>query len=228
MEQFPIFLNMANFPCAVVGGGEVAYRKISALLKAKAQICVISPEINADIKALVQNKQIDWQQQNWQADSIAGKRLVVAATDNNQVNKQIFEYCEAHNILVNTVDQPDLCRYTTPSIVDRSPIVIAISSPSIPRSISISRLPSFGFVKDKPTQKEFISPASNTHGDSSHTTSDVSTVSIASLKLKVEDGSGGRTKEKFRPSLDIPPIAVFRSRLTPELLLLLPVVLPTI
>ncbi|EWH10431.1 siroheme synthase [Catenovulum agarivorans DS-2] len=128
MEQFPIFLNMANFPCAVVGGGEVAYRKISALLKAKAQICVISPEVNADINTLIETKQIDWQQQNWQADSITGKRLVVAATDNNQVNKQIFEYCEANNILVNTVDQPDLCRYTTPSIVDRSPIVIAISS----------------------------------------------------------------------------------------------------
>ncbi|MER2491235.1 siroheme synthase CysG [Catenovulum sediminis] len=128
MEQFPIFLNLDNFPCAVVGGGDVAYRKACALLKAKAQLTIIAPDICQELAELIAEQNIEHIAQVWTPNLIADMRLVVAATDDETVNTKIYEYCEAHKILINAVDQPAICRYTTPSIVDRSPILIAISS----------------------------------------------------------------------------------------------------
>lgn len=128
MEQFPIFLNLNNFPCAVVGGGDVAFRKASALLKAQAELIIISPEVCDELKQLIDDNQLTWINQSYQDKLIEDMRLVVAATDDENVNAQIYTYCEAHKILINTVDSPKYCRYTTPSIVDRSPILIAISS----------------------------------------------------------------------------------------------------
>ncbi len=128
MEQFPIFLNLKNFPCAVVGGGDVAFRKASALIKAQAELTIISPEICAELQELIEAHKITLIKQDYQAELIEDMRLVVAATDNETVNEAIYQYCEANKILINTVDSPKYCRYTTPSIVDRSPILIAISS----------------------------------------------------------------------------------------------------
>ncbi|KMT65808.1 siroheme synthase CysG [Catenovulum maritimum] len=128
MEQFPIFLNLKSFPCAVVGGGEVAFRKITALLKAKAELTVISPELSPELQNLLAQKKFTYIAQAYSEALIKDMRLVVAATDNETLNESIYHYCEANKILINAVDQPSACRYTTPSIVDRSPVVIAISS----------------------------------------------------------------------------------------------------
>ncbi|WP_017444917.1 siroheme synthase CysG [Gayadomonas joobiniege] len=128
MQQFPIFLNLSGFPCAVVGGGEVASRKVSALLKAGAELTVIAPKLSPELAELADQKQFTYRQSPWAAELIKDMRLVVAATDDNAINQQIYHYCETHKILVNAVDQPDICRYTTPSIVNRSPLIIAISS----------------------------------------------------------------------------------------------------
>ncbi|WP_111976966.1 siroheme synthase CysG [Algibacillus agarilyticus] len=128
MEQFPIFLNLNDFPCAVVGGGDVAFRKVTALLKSQAHVEIISPDLCKELAALLSHEHLTWLKAEYAAEHIQDKRLVVAATDDSVINKQIFDYCEANKILINTVDQPEFCRYTTPSIIDRSPIVIAISS----------------------------------------------------------------------------------------------------
>ncbi|MCU4677130.1 siroheme synthase CysG [Catenovulum sp. 2E275] len=128
MEQFPIFLNLTNFPCAVIGGGDVAYRKASALIKAQAELTIIAPKICDELVELVQQHNINLIQKNYDSNLIKDMRLVVAATDDETVNAEIYQYCEANKILINTVDSPAYCRYTTPSIVDRSPILIAISS----------------------------------------------------------------------------------------------------
>lgn len=129
MQQFPVFLNLNQFACAVVGGGDVAYRKVTALLKAQAEVTMIAPELCSELAKLAQeNDKLHWLQDYYRDELIKDMRLVIAATDDDEVNAQIHHYCEANKILVNAVDQPALCRYTTPSIVDRSPILIAISS----------------------------------------------------------------------------------------------------
>lgn len=124
MDFLPIFLNIRHQPCLVIGGGEVAARKVSMLLKAQAQITVIAPEIcpvlqQADIRHIAAT---------FQASYLQGAKLVIAATDDSTVNTAVHAAATSQNIPVNVVDNPALCTFVMPSIIDRSPIVIAISS----------------------------------------------------------------------------------------------------
>lgn len=111
----------------MVGGGEVAARKIRLMLNAGADITVIAPELGHTIKQEMLDK-IKHIEREFRDDDIHGYRLITAATNQPDVNRQVSELAQAHNIPVNVVDQPELCSFITPSIVDRSPVVIAIST----------------------------------------------------------------------------------------------------
>jgi uroporphyrin-III C-methyltransferase/precorrin-2 dehydrogenase/sirohydrochlorin ferrochelatase len=128
METLPIFLKVHQQPCVVVGGGEVAVRKVTMLLKAGAQISVVSPDCHAELLELVEAQKISWRQKHYQVEDIQDCLLVVAATDDEPLNAQISQQAKQLGILVNVVDAPELCSFTMPAIIDRSPLVIAISS----------------------------------------------------------------------------------------------------
>lgn len=128
MQALPIFFNITDRLCVVIGGGEVATRKVSMLLKANAEIKLISPEICPELKALADTGKIQFIQASYAADYLAGACMVIAATDDEAVNEQVSLDAKAHNIPVNVVDAPALCTFTMGSIIDRSPVVIAISS----------------------------------------------------------------------------------------------------
>lgn len=128
MQALPIFFNITDRLCVVIGGGEVATRKVSMLLKANAAIKLISPEICPELKALADTGKIQFIQASYAADYLAGACMVIAATDDEAVNEQVSLDAKAHNIPVNVVDAPALCTFTMGSIIDRSPVVIAISS----------------------------------------------------------------------------------------------------
>lgn len=112
----------------VIGGGEVATRKVSMLLKAEAAVEVISPELCDALKEQVISNAIHYQQASFDAAQLSGAMLVIAATDDEDVNTAVSNAAKLQNIPVNVVDSPALCTFTMPSIVDRSPVVIAISS----------------------------------------------------------------------------------------------------
>ena len=128
MQALPIFFNIKNRHCVVIGGGDVATRKVTMLLKADAAITLISPEICAELMALVEAKKIKFLQENFKPNQLEGACLVVAATDDEKVNEAVSIAAKAQNIPVNVVDAPDLCTFTMGSIIDRSPVVIAVSS----------------------------------------------------------------------------------------------------
>ncbi len=128
MQALPIFFNIKNRPCVVIGGGDVATRKVTMLLKADAAITLISLEICAELKALVDDKKIKFLQEDFKPTQLEGSCLVVAATDDAKVNEAVSIAAKAQNIPVNVVDAPDLCTFTMGSIIDRSPVVIAVSS----------------------------------------------------------------------------------------------------
>jgi uroporphyrin-III C-methyltransferase/precorrin-2 dehydrogenase/sirohydrochlorin ferrochelatase len=128
MQALPIFMNITDRLCVVIGGGEVASRKVSMLLKANAAITLYSPELCNELQALVEGGKIIYINANFEAKHIAGACLVVAATDDEVVNLAVSVAAKAQNIPVNVVDSPALCTFTMASIVERSPIVIAISS----------------------------------------------------------------------------------------------------
>lgn len=128
MQALPIFIKITNRLCVVIGGGDVASRKVSTLLKANAAVMLISPNICHELKALVETKKIQYTQASYAAAQLQGACLVIAATDDAIVNAAVSRDAKALNIPVNVVDSPDLCTFTMASIVERSPIVIAISS----------------------------------------------------------------------------------------------------
>jgi len=128
MDFLPIFLRLTNEPALVVGGGAVAARKVSLLREAGARITVVSPELDASLAALSQSGDIEHIADAYTDDMVAKFRLIIAATDDAAVNQRVSEQAKARNIPVNVVDHPALCSFIMPSIVDRSPVVVAIST----------------------------------------------------------------------------------------------------
>ena len=128
MQALPIFFNIKNRPCVVIGGGEVATRKVMMLLKASAAITLYSPEICHELQDMVDNGRLTYICSHFAPSQLQRACMVIAATDDEAVNIAVSEAAKAQNIPVNVVDAPDLCTFTMGSIIDRSPIVIAISS----------------------------------------------------------------------------------------------------
>ena len=128
MKYFPIFLDAKKISAIVIGGGDVAARKIELLLKSTTNISVIAENTCVTVEYLIKKHQLTWLKHNYQAGYLNNANLVIAATDNTNVNKSISIEATELNILVNVVDQPELCTYITPAIIDRAPMIIALSS----------------------------------------------------------------------------------------------------
>jgi uroporphyrin-III C-methyltransferase/precorrin-2 dehydrogenase/sirohydrochlorin ferrochelatase len=128
MQYFPIFLDTSDLNCLVVGAGEVAARKVELLLKTSAKVTVVAPWACDTIEGLAQKQSIQLHKRTFTDVDLRGNNLVFVATDDNTLNAAIHRLAKQQNILVNVVDNTPLCGFITPAIVDRSPIVIAISS----------------------------------------------------------------------------------------------------
>lgn len=128
MQALPIFINITKRRCVVIGGGDVAARKVTMLLKANAAVVLYSPKLCHELSDLVNAEKITHINANFEPTQLKGACLVIAATDDEAVNTAVSLAAKALNIPVNVVDSPALCTFTMASIVERSPIVIAISS----------------------------------------------------------------------------------------------------
>jgi uroporphyrin-III C-methyltransferase/precorrin-2 dehydrogenase/sirohydrochlorin ferrochelatase len=125
MDYLPIFLNAKGRKCLVVGGGEVSYRKTSMLLQAGALVTIVSPELLpafADLAGVIHIAE------RFKPSHLDDHILVVAATDEQATNETVSREAQLRNIPVNVVDNPPLCTFIMPAILDRSPIVVAFSS----------------------------------------------------------------------------------------------------
>jgi uroporphyrin-III C-methyltransferase/precorrin-2 dehydrogenase/sirohydrochlorin ferrochelatase len=125
MDFLPIFIDVKGRRCLVVGGGDVAHRKASVLLDAGAAIKAVSPEFSDAFANLPGIERIAGR---FQPNHLDGVTLVIAATDDSAVNQEVSREARARNIPVNVVDNPDLCTFIMPSIMDRSPLMVAFSS----------------------------------------------------------------------------------------------------
>jgi len=125
MDFLPIFMNVKDRLCLIIGGGEVAQRKASVLLDAGAMVKAVAPEFLEEFSGLAG---IEYVAQRFQPNHLDGAILVIAATDDHVVNHEVSKLARARNIPVNVVDNPDLCTFIMPSILDRSPLMVAFSS----------------------------------------------------------------------------------------------------
>lgn len=128
MQYLPLFFNLREKPCLIVGGGDIALRKARLLVKAQAHVCVVAPNICSELATLVKANNGELIEREYQTSDVHAKVLVISATDQSEINRQVSADAQALSIPVNVVDSPELCSVITPAIVDRSPLIIGISS----------------------------------------------------------------------------------------------------
>jgi len=128
MDFLPVFMQLQGRNCLIVGGGDVATRKTSLLLDAGAKVLVVAPEISSLLTEWAGEGRLEHQAREFATADVDGMNLVIAGTNNRQVNESVHEAAVALQTPVNVVDNPDLCTFIMPSIVDRSPVVAAVST----------------------------------------------------------------------------------------------------
>ncbi|MEX2468920.1 MAG: siroheme synthase CysG [Pseudohongiellaceae bacterium] len=128
MELLPIFVNIRGRKCVVVGGGEVALRKATLLARAGAALHVVAETVAPALERFCGEHGATVEYRRFADDCLDGAVLVVAATDDRAVNARVSAAARQRNIPVNAVDQPELCTFIMPAIVDRSPVIVAIST----------------------------------------------------------------------------------------------------
>lgn len=146
MRFLPIFMRLTDRPCLVVGGGKIAARKVKLLLRSGARITLVAPELCGELETLVSEKKVEYFGRAYQQSDMDEKILVIAATSDQHINEEVSRLAGEHRIPVNVVDQPALCSFIMPSIINRDPIQIAVStggtSPVLARLLR-ARLESF-------------------------------------------------------------------------------------
>lgn len=128
MRLFPLFTDLHDKSVLVVGGGAVAERKVAALLRSGARVTVVAREFRPELQALADAGRIRCMQGEFAAAMLEGQWLAIAATDDRVVNLQVSAAAGERRMLVNVVDDPEISSFQVPSIVDRAPLVIAIST----------------------------------------------------------------------------------------------------
>lgn len=128
MDHFPIFMTLQNQPVLVVGGGELAARKIRLLHKAQARLCVVAPSMCSELLDQADAGEITWVNRPVEKADIEGARLVFAATGLEDIDVKVASWARESGVTVNAVDRPAHSDFIMPAIIDRSPIVVAVSS----------------------------------------------------------------------------------------------------
>ncbi len=128
MRYLPVCLDLLDTPALVVGGGPVAARRIDLLRRAGARVTVVAPELLAPLAGLARDGFLRWHERHFEPADVVEARIVIAATDDRAVNAAVASAARAAGIPVNVVDAPELSSFIVPAIVDRSPILVAITS----------------------------------------------------------------------------------------------------
>lgn len=138
-EHYPITLNLKGKKVVVVGGGNVATRKVRTLLGTQAEITVISPVITSEMKEWANTEQICWMEKTFAVEDVSHGFLIIAATDSKAVNEEVYQAVKPYQ-LINRVDRPDLSNFSVPSTFRRGKLMVSVStsgaSPGLARKIS--------------------------------------------------------------------------------------------
>jgi len=128
MRYYPVYLDIRNRRCLVVGGGGVATRKVVTLLACGADVTVVSPRISDRLGEIIAENQIRYLQRTYAGDDLSDIFLVIGATDDEEENRRIHRDAEQSGCLCNIADQPHLCNFILPSVISQGDLTIAIST----------------------------------------------------------------------------------------------------
>ena len=139
MPHYPVSLNLKNRKCVVIGGGEVAERKVETLLEFGASVSIVAPELSPRLRSLKQEGLVTHVGGVYMPEVLDGALLVIAATDDREVNRSVSSESQRRGILVNVADDPELCTFFMPAVLRRGDLVISVStsgkSPALARRL---------------------------------------------------------------------------------------------
>ena len=147
-RYYPVFINVKERRCVVIGGGNIGQEKVEKLIDCDADVVVISPEVNAQVRERAEAQELTWVRRAYRSGDLEAAFIAIAATDDNDVNRQIANEAEERNVLLNVVDVTHLCTFIAPSVATRGEVTIATStggaSPALARTfrekLSTSRI----------------------------------------------------------------------------------------
>ena len=128
MRYYPVCLDVKNRACLVVGGGQVGSRKVKTLMDCGAHVTVISPAATADVVEWSRQGRIVWHQRAYRSTDLQAVFLVIGATDDQALNRRIHQDAEQAQRLCNIADQPELCNFILPSIINQGDLMVTIST----------------------------------------------------------------------------------------------------
>ena len=125
---YPVYIQLRDQPCVVVGGGKIAEGKVDGLLAAHAQVTVIAPDLTTQLQNLAEQRQITYLARTYRPGDLSGAFMVICATDRAEINHQVWQEATANRQLVNVVDDTPRCNFIAPSILRKGDLTIAIST----------------------------------------------------------------------------------------------------
>ena len=138
-KYYPAFLDLNEKLCVVIGGGDVAERKVNGLLGCGARVTVVSPTMTLGLESLVEDRRVNWKSRGYRTGDLKGSFLAIAATDQEDANQSVAEEASGLGILLNVADVPSLCNFIAPSVIQRGEVTVAIStggaSPALARKL---------------------------------------------------------------------------------------------
>ena len=138
-QYYPAYLNITGRRTVVIGGGEVAERKVAQLVASGADVTLVSPDATPELERLASERRVRWIRRPYAPGDLAGAWLAIAATDDTDLHRSIHAEAEREKTLLNVVDVTELCGFIAPSIVQRGPVTVAIStggaSPALARKL---------------------------------------------------------------------------------------------
>ncbi|MBN1614429.1 MAG: bifunctional precorrin-2 dehydrogenase/sirohydrochlorin ferrochelatase [Deltaproteobacteria bacterium] len=141
VKYYPVYLDLRNKSCVVMGAGEVSERKVARLVQCGARVTVVDRQLSPGLERMKRESLIDHIDDGYNADYLRDVFLVIAATDRDDVNEAISRDAKARGVIVNVVDDPERCDFILPSIFERGDLSIAVStggkSPALAKKIAM-------------------------------------------------------------------------------------------
>jgi len=125
---YPVYIQLREQPCVVIGGGKIAEGKVQGLLAAGAKVTVVSPELTSHLHELVEQNQITYMARAYQAGDLTGAFMVICATDQVEINHKVWQEASTNRQLVNVVDDTPRCNFIAPAILRKGDLTLAIST----------------------------------------------------------------------------------------------------
>jgi precorrin-2 dehydrogenase/sirohydrochlorin ferrochelatase len=141
MKYYPIFLHVDGLPCLVVGGGQIATRKVGTLVAAGARVVVVSPRTTRGLSDLGVRREIEIRRRPYETGDLDGMFLAYAATSDDELHERIWQDAQGSSVMLNVVDRPQWCNFIVPSVAERGDLTVAVStsgrSPALARRIRL-------------------------------------------------------------------------------------------